>query len=78
MHNCEKMLLMCVHSFVLEHLLSIIETWSYNTVSLEAWFLKLLKICLAWLDLDFRAPTHLPVNPVLHCMYCLVQHHKCC
>lgn len=60
-----------LHMF--EHLLSIIETWSYNTVSLAACFLKLLKICLAWLDLDFRAPTHLPVNPVLHCMYCLVQ-----
>lgn len=36
-------------------------------------FLKLLKMCLAWLDLDLRAPTHLPMNPVLHCMYCLVQ-----
>lgn len=46
---------MCAFLCMLEHLLSIIETWSYNTVSLAACCLKLLKICLAWLDLDLRA-----------------------
>lgn len=66
---CPHVCILCM----LDHFLSIIETWSYNTVSLVVCFLKLLKIHLAWLDLGLRAPTHLPTNPVLQCMYCSVQ-----
>lgn len=73
MQNRAQMLSTCVHSLYVRPFPKHYWNLELQHCFTSGLLLKLLKIHLAWLDLDSRAPTHLPMNPALQCMYCLVQ-----